>query len=44
MKKKQQPSNPPRMLAPDNLDKVMGGAGVGTGVGPHPNPPIGPGG
>jgi hypothetical protein len=44
MKKKEQAPRVPRMLAPGDLGNVVGGAGVGNTTGPHPNPPIGPGG
>lgn len=34
----------PRAIAADKLDAVVGGAGTGATAGPHPNPPVGPGG
>lgn len=34
----------PREIAADKLGAVVGGAGTGATLGPHPNPPVGPGG
>lgn len=42
--KKSKTAKPTRPIAGDKLGAVTGGAGSGSTLGPHPNPPIGPGG